>query len=91
MHTSDGGKGQVCLSPNVGQFKLTNPSVRFNLRVTRDQKRVWEFEVTLLSDVRVQLPVERYAWVRLGMPSIENIGKAFVDEIGRDQCIWRFT
>lgn len=34
--------------------------------------------------------VERYAWVRLGEPQIDYIGRIFVDELGRPKCVERF-
>ena len=72
VHLGDGGG--VCLSPNVGQFKVTNPEVTFDLTITSDDKR-WQFKVTLLSEVQDSVPVERYAWIRLGKPAIDNIGE----------------
>ena len=83
VHLGDGGG--ICLSPNVGQFKVTSPQVTFDLTITANDKR-WQFKVTLLSEVELTVPVERYAWIRLGKPAIVNIGEQFIDEIDRDMC-----
>lgn len=83
VHLGDGGG--ICLSPNVGQFKVTSPQVTFDLTITANDKR-WQFKVTLLSEVELTVPVERYAWIRLGKPAIVNIGERFIDEIDRDMC-----
>lgn len=63
----------MCLSPNTGHLKLTNPDVHFKLRVTEGQNQ-WNFDIRLLSDVKLDLPIEKYAWIRLGKPAIDGIG-----------------
>ena len=83
-------EGNMCLSPDVGQFKITRPYVNFDLKISCDE-RVWNFDVTLLSNIEEPLMVERYAWIRLGKPPIDDIGRKFVEEIGRDQIIDRMT
>jgi hypothetical protein len=47
----------------------------------------WCFTIRLLSECQPQYPIERYAWCRLGMPEIDDIGAKFVQDIGRDICI----
>jgi hypothetical protein len=68
-------------SPNNGHFTVKSPDVRFRLEVETGE-RSWRFEVRLLSNVKLNFPLERYAWVRLGKPNIDGIGERFVNEIG---------
>lgn len=87
LHMSEGA---MCLSPDTGKFRLSMPYVSFTLKVSSGNRK-WNFEVILLSEVKIELPIERYSWVRLGMPLIDDIGSKFVEEIGKDCCIWRYT
>jgi|LauGreDrversion4_2_1035121.scaffolds.fasta_scaffold3040223_2 hypothetical protein len=80
----------ICCSPNTGIFRVKSPDVRFRLEVWSGE-RAWRFEIRLLSKTILALPVERYAWVCLGKPEIPRIGDEFVNEVGRFQCIARFT
>jgi len=82
--------GLLCCSPNVGQFLLKCPNVLFDLEVTEGD-RIWKFKIRLLSNQGTEMQVERYAWARLGKPSIEKIGDRFVEEIGRNECIERYS
>lgn len=84
-------EGNMCLSPDVGHFRITRPYVNFQLKITCEP-RVWHFDVTLLSSIISEsLPIEKYAWIRLGKPQIDEIGRKFVDEIGRDIVHDRMT
>ena len=38
----------------------------------------------------MNLPVERFAWVCLGKPSIPGVGEQFVNELGKNKCIARY-
>ena len=48
--------------------------MKFELEVSEGARR-WQFYITLLSNQGGDLPLQRYAWVRLGKPQIDNIGE----------------
>ena len=80
---------QICYSPNNGQIQLKNPSVSFDLEVSEGSCK-WRFQIRLLSNQGIDLPLARYAWVRLGKPQIDQVGDEFVKEIGEEKCEARY-
>ena len=77
--------GVIALSPDVGQIQVTQNHVWFLLEVSCG-KRQWQFEIELVCACQPKLPVERYAWVRIGSPIIDNIGRDFVSQMGHEIC-----
>ncbi len=76
-------------SPDVGHIRVKSPVVKFDLEVFEGD-REWRFAIMLLSNQKDKGLVDRYAWIRLGKPNIDDIGGKFVNELGRDKCEERF-